>query len=216
MEKIFLIDKLDMCTDKNYARLLSSCPEQKQQEIIKKKQNNARLSSAAGYALLQHVLIQYYDVPKTTDILFTTAGKFGKPIFIDKTLPYFNLSHSQQIVALVTGEQPLGIDVERVQQDTFGIAQMFHPREAQMLRMSDDKATTFTAMWTTKEAYTKNHGLGINENILKRATFKNMSHYVYEQKKFSVMTYKDHIISVYGNNFYPASTIDVVPLTALL
>jgi 4'-phosphopantetheinyl transferase len=216
MEKIFLIEGLTTFTSSDYHRVIASVPSQKQESIGRMKQHTRRVESAAGYALLRYILVREYGLKRTTRLTFMSTGQYGKPRFVAPHLPAFNISHTTDKVVVVVDALPLGVDIERIQADTFGVAHMFHAKEQAYLRQTQHgRDAMFTSMWCLKEAYSKHQGSGITEAILRQNTFRPCTHYIYESKKLSLLSYDDHIIAVCGSHFYGENAIEVVDRAAL-
>jgi len=214
MKKIFLVDNLTQYTATDYKKLIAYVPRQKQLEIFKMKHCQGRIRSIIAYALLVRILLQYYGVPQNS-ITFTTSGRMRKPRLSAANLPEFNISHTSNKVVLVLDDAPIGIDIERIQSDTFGVGDMFHYNERMLLQHAREKARIFTSMWCVKEAYGKNCGIGINETILRQCIFLPQKHFTYDHKKISVLTYDDHIIALCGAHFYADVAIEHVRREAL-
>ena len=85
-------------------------------------------------------------------------SRFGKPTMPGG--PDFNLSHSGDKVVLLTDEQAVGVDIERIEPYSRAVAQkVFTMSErAWLAQQSTDKA--FFQLWTGKEAVMKALGLG--------------------------------------------------------
>jgi 4'-phosphopantetheinyl transferase len=100
-----------------------------------------------------------------------TRGAYGKPALArlggERTLE-FNLSHSGRVaVVALTGDTPLGVDVEELRPfpDRDAIAtRFFHRSEtAELAALRDtEKDLAFFRTWTRKEAVTKALGRGLN------------------------------------------------------
>ena len=87
----------------------------------------------------------------------------------------FSVSHSHDWVAVAVGSQPLGIDIEQVDQqadceDIAGVC--FHARERAFLRAiaREKRAEAFFDIWTRKEAVLKATGRGFSADTLRFST----------------------------------------------
>ena len=103
--------------------------------------------------------------------IFPTIAKSenGKPYFTDAPYIDFSISHSENLVSCsicISREQNpmIGIDCETIyKKDPMPIAQRFFTKnEIEMISSSEDKAKTFTKLWTKKEAYLKLLGKGLS------------------------------------------------------
>jgi 4'-phosphopantetheinyl transferase len=104
------------------------------------------------------------------DELQFAVSQFGKPILPangDEAALRFNLSHSRgAIVLAVSGAREVGVDIEERSRrvDYLGLAERFFAaKEARHLRSvpEGERADTFFAIWTLKEAYVKGIGRGL-------------------------------------------------------
>lgn len=87
-------------------------------------------------------------------------GENGKPGLKDHSL-CFNISHSGDYVVLATGEDEVGVDIERCRPYHRGVpGRFFQPEEEEWLRQqANDEA--FFYLWTGKESVMKLLGLGL-------------------------------------------------------
>lgn len=118
---------------------------------------------------LLRIILSPYLLVQPKDIQFKTQP-FGKPeldpAYHPSTL-FFNLSHSENLVAYALSEQPVGIDIEYEKDviDMTGIAKrFFHPAENHYFGPlpEEQKKTSFFQLWTAKESYQKALGLGMS------------------------------------------------------
>jgi 4'-phosphopantetheinyl transferase len=94
-------------------------------------------------------------------------GEHGKPCLAGDTDLRFNLTHSDDAVAVALCEgREIGIDVEARRDDVFaeGIARRYLPSQVAMeieRRPEVDRAGEFFRAWVRQEAYAKGRGVGI-------------------------------------------------------
>ena len=120
------------------------------------QQQIRQLAYATAYHLLAH-----HNHLNSAD-LRVQADAYGKPqahFCSDVALPYFNISHSHELISIAVSSQPVGVDVEYIctNVDTSLLAQNFCP-EADAAQLAD---AGFFAYWTSKEAVLKAHGNGL-------------------------------------------------------
>lgn len=109
--------------------------------------------SAGGELLLIHGIKKLY--PKMSIPLDITAGQHGKPQICGDI--YFNISHSGKVAVCAIASTPVGVDVERTDRQSEGVAKRcFTAAEMKMARSHG-----FAAVWTRKEAAAKADGGGI-------------------------------------------------------
>lgn len=91
---------------------------------------------------------------------------YGKPSLISHPELPFNVSHSGDWVAVISGgHAPLGVDVEKVSPIDMKIAErFFSPLESRMLAAepTEQQLETFYRLWTLKESYIKAIGMGLS------------------------------------------------------
>ncbi|MGA8491213.1 MAG: 4'-phosphopantetheinyl transferase superfamily protein [Terriglobales bacterium] len=126
-------------------------------------------------ALLRRCLAGYLGMEAHAVCFRTTAN--GKPELGGSTEPYprsnlrFNLSHTRgTTVFAVTRHRQVGVDVERIREDTnvFELSERFFSRqEVDWLRSrpASEHIPSFFSCWTAKEAYIKAHGQGLSMSL---------------------------------------------------
>ena len=91
-------DLMPILSDRDYARILNY------------RQSSDKLRFLVGRILIRTLAI------KTAGTVKVSLGIMadGKPYFVGKNMPFFNLSHSEDFVVLAFGKVPIGVDVERI------------------------------------------------------------------------------------------------------
>ena len=119
-------------------------------------------------------MIRYLTGLPETDIRY---NENGKPY--TENGPHFNISHSRDLVAGVSSEAPVGIDLEHSGRKHEGIEKrVFSPEERSLINSGADDRLCFTA-WTLKEACVKgpsSHTVGQNGDLRPDGLFKNRSY----------------------------------------
>ncbi len=108
--------------------------------------------------ILQKLLKQFHP---QTGFFEVQRGKNGKP-FIEGG-PHFSYAHSGRLHAYVIDDEPLGIDLERInsRRNYLGVAERhYHETEWQHMQTlnAQDQMNTFYQWWAQKEAWCKFHG----------------------------------------------------------
>ena len=109
-------------------------------------------------AILQKLLQQYHPSRQVFDI---KRNENGKP-YVEGG-PHFSYAHCGQFHAYVLDDEPIGIDVERIngKRNTQGIAQRhYHKTEWQQMQSlnHEDQTALFFKWWARKEAWCKHQG----------------------------------------------------------
>lgn len=90
----------------------------------------------------------------------------GKPYFIGSDV-HFSVSHSGRCAAIAVDSAAVGLDVEQLPQNDFmKLARRFyHVNELHFVEEAQDQPRAFARIWTRKEAYLKQLGIGISTDL---------------------------------------------------
>ena len=136
--------------------------KRRQEKINKLKREDDKLR-CLGAGLLIEFVKEKFGVKD--DIII---DKFGKPHF-KTTKTSFNISHSGNYVIMAVSEYNIGIDIQRMEKSNQLVAERnFHPNECAYINACEDeviKQQRFYEMWTVKEAYLKNIGIGLRKPL---------------------------------------------------
>lgn len=112
----------------------------------------------------------------------------GKPYL--KAFPnfFFNISHSEMLVAIGFSDTEIGIDTEKLRLPNFKIAERFFSADEKIY--IGDNPKHFFEVWTKKEAFLKREGTGLKFPLSSYDVIKN-------KNTFNTLTfgYKDYLIS---------------------
>ncbi|KDN10649.1 MULTISPECIES: 4'-phosphopantetheinyl transferase family protein [unclassified Gilliamella] len=113
-------------------------------------------------SILAHLLKQYCDISMLPVI---KVGDNGRPSFLEPHLPDFNISHSQDWVAVaisLEGKVGLDIEVARPRKNYLKVAKnFFADDEYQWMTKQDDTLRAFWQLWTLKESALKLYAKGV-------------------------------------------------------
>lgn len=108
------------------------------------------------YALKKHFAME------GAEIAFAT-NEYGKPFLKGVDNLYFNVSHSGDWVVCAVSDQPVGVDVEQIKENSYEIAdRFFSEKEAKAIKESEMGQELFYTYWTLKESYVKAEGKGMS------------------------------------------------------
>ncbi|MET3939259.1 4'-phosphopantetheinyl transferase [Paenibacillus sp. PvP094] len=114
---------------------------------------------------LARVILSKWTGARPGDLTFI-RNTYGKPSLISHPDLPFNVSHSGDWVAVISGgHAPLGVDVEKISPIDMTIAErFFSPLESKNLAAepADQQLETFYQLWTLKESYIKAIGMGLS------------------------------------------------------
>ncbi|OCG06986.1 hypothetical protein A9G13_08345 [Gilliamella sp. wkB178] len=113
-------------------------------------------------SILASLLKRYCAIPILPDIII---GDNNRPCFLEPKLPDFNISHSQNKVAVavsLTGKVGLDIEVARERRNYLNVAEnFFYEDEYQWIIKQPDKLSAFWQLWTLKESALKLYAKGV-------------------------------------------------------
>lgn len=119
------------------------------------KHEKDKLLCLGGAVLMTEIV----GITKESEICFNSSGKPFAPGF-----PEFNISHSGDVCVLVTGDRPVGIDIEKSDSKNLSIAErLFSDKEYEW--MSSDPVVRFHRIWTLKESLLKAAGVGLVDDL---------------------------------------------------
>lgn len=149
-----------------------------EQELLKKKSN---LSPKVKKKISKNKNCKNHWCIICSDLLIRTALSYelginldrikieidlmGKPYLLHKER-HFNLSHTDELIVLVTDDNPVGVDVERVRSfdEMQDIKNVFSSNERKKISTLSSKRQLeyFYDLWTLKESYLKAIGKGLS------------------------------------------------------
>lgn len=120
-------------------------------EINKYENSKLKEENYAAWSTLYAILKNEYQVSDFN----VRYNQYQKPYIKDL---YFNISHSNKMIAIIISNEECGIDIEYInsQKDISNLKKRFH--------ISNDDE--FYKQWTRKEAYLKKLGTGIKISSL--------------------------------------------------
>ncbi len=191
---IILKRYLNDFTDSEYSYALSLISQERQNEILAKKQESARKSSVLGEFLARKGINQLTGID-LKDIIIEKDEK-GKP-FAKGLNINFSISHSGDLVVCAISEGKIGIDCEYIREVNLKIARhFFDGLDKRFIFEIDDvqeQNIRFFKVWTAKEAYFKYLGTGITVlNSLKSIPYEEL------KENCTCETLKDYMITVYS------------------
>jgi 4'-phosphopantetheinyl transferase len=145
--------------------LLCYLPNESREAVLHLKTVKGAQRSLLGDLISRIIIGQKISVP-TQEIHFKKTTK-GKPYL--KNYPIrFNISHSGDWVVLAVAEMDVGIDVEKIRQINYRIAERFFSTHENLLldkHGGTDKLDLFFDFWTLKESFLKLLGTGLTKSL---------------------------------------------------
>ena len=128
------------------------------------------VASLLGEAIVKNVTAKKFNTSAKNIIIEKT--KTGKPYLKDFPDFYFNVSHSENAVAIAVSDKEIGIDIEFLRKPNLKVAERFFTKDEQeYIRTNPNQNTAFFEIWTKKESYYKYIGTGLNASIKKLSVF---------------------------------------------
>ena len=151
--KIVYTDKLNYDDVRGYAALL---PTERREKIDRLRFDKDKLLSLTAGLLIR---AEVGDTPLATNA-------HGKPYAVGSDR-FFSVSHSGDCVAVAADDSEIGVDVEQLTaKDDLKLAERFyHPNELAFVQNAEDHRRAFTRIWTRKESYLKQTGVGIATDL---------------------------------------------------
>lgn len=124
-----------------------------------------RVLCTKAYLLLCQGLREEYNIYKVMPSF--DYINHDKPVLREYPHIHFNLSHCKRGVMCVVDDEPIGCDIEEIEEKLdFNLCKYcFNDDEIARIRSADNPCVEFTKLWTIKEAVLKLTGEGINDNL---------------------------------------------------
>ena len=131
-------------------------PPERRQKISRLRFDSDKLLSLTAGLLIR---AEVGDLP-------LSVSEHGKPYAVGSD-KYFSVSHSKETAVIAVDDAEIGADVEQLHdKDYLRLAERFyHPNELEAVRNAEDQIRAFTRIWTRKEAYLKQLGIGIATDL---------------------------------------------------
>lgn len=148
-----------------WLKKLHTLPKSIVDHCLKFHQTEDQKRRFLGYSLLKNYLINHgFDQNELSHISY---HKNQKPFFTNLSQIHFNLSYSNELVVCAFSDQPIGIDIEKINQsinlDNF--KSVFSENIWNKIVYAPTPIETFYQYWTQMEAVIKADGLGITGPI---------------------------------------------------
>lgn len=140
--------------------------EEKKEAVNKLKKTETAMQRIIADGVLRKALSEAKGI-KPEKIIFK-YNEFGKP-YAENVDVQFSVSHSEDAVICAVSENDTGIDIEKIRDVRFKVAERFATEKE--LEYIGENTERFFEIWTLKEAYFKCIGTGLDANI-KNVSFK--------------------------------------------
>lgn len=167
--KTYAFSDFGNITDKMLCRIIKLLPDYRKSKVLKHCQTQQRKASVIAFLLLIYGLREI----GITAMPEFSYGKNGKPYLKNHPDIFFSISHCNESCMCVISNIEIGCDIQEIRPYSQDIAlRVCCEDELTVLAECDNKATLFTEMWTKKESYIKQQGLGISDDTIQINTMK--------------------------------------------
>lgn len=162
--KILLFDHPQDVTQKELHEDLLLLPEWRRNKALSFKFLIDQVLCTKAYLLLKQGLKDAYGIDCNPEFDYI---RHDKPILKGYPHIHFNFSHCKSGVLCVIDDQPIGCDIEDIEEklDLALCHFCYNDQELAEITSSPDPCVEFTKLWTKKEAVLKLTGDGINDHL---------------------------------------------------
>lgn len=140
---------------------LDTIPVEKQTALQRIRQQNLRLQSTMGRALLAYQLKKELGIDYSQ--VHEVYSEFAKPSIAEIEGVCFNISHSGGWVVCAFGKEKAGVDIEQVRPIKKRMPKLFlSPEEFMEWNNAKNCEAFFYELWVLKESYCKYTGKGLH------------------------------------------------------
>lgn len=146
--------------------LLKQLPDESRTALAKFRKPDDFQRSLLGEALARMLLSSLTGKP--AGMLPLGRTEKGKPVLMDQNELHYNISHSGDWVVVAISNHEVGIDVEKIRDPDYRIAErFFSPLELGELNglSGEARKNYFFDLWTLKESYLKLLGKGLTQSL---------------------------------------------------
>lgn len=159
MTELYIARIDELLDEKTRQRYLPTVSKTRQEKVRRRRSAAGQAASLGAGMLLRWALYQrnIFEDETVTD-------EWGKPWVKACTSLYMSLSHSGDYVVCALGDQPLGVDIQKVGPVRESVLQKCYDEgERRILQQAQgqDKERLFAWIWAQKESYMKAVGKGL-------------------------------------------------------
>ncbi len=163
MPEVFGVKIVQDFSIDRFEKILNCLPCDRVMKIKKFRKYEDSLRTLTAEVLIRTIACT--RLKKDNESIKFETGKHGKPYIPNQDDFHFNLSHSGDWVVCAVSHRPVGIDVEKIKEVDFAIAnRFFSAQEARdlFLKEGEERKDYFFNLWTLKESYIKADGRGLS------------------------------------------------------
>ena len=164
--KVLVFDDMSRATEQEVARMLPLVTPGRREQALRYKHTLGQFCCLKSWLMLQQIMEN--GEWRTGEWAYNEHGKpylctkDGCTMYEGAELPYFNISHCKEGIAVAVDDKPVGIDIEGIRRaDRDLIVRTTNEAEQAEIFGAEDSNRCFTRLWTQKEAVLKCIGTGI-------------------------------------------------------
>ncbi len=185
MTEVFLYNIPDVSEDGFY-KLLELVSLDRRTKVLRLQVKEKQIQSLVAWVLLSQVLCNRLKLEN--DSLRFAQSDNGKPYLLNCDGVYFNIAHTEGMVAVALSDKEIGIDVEKIRTRCPSLCERYFTEAEQRYVLSDEKlcAERFFEVWTRKEAFAKRSGEGLAKTLKDDRALKDETIKTFVADGFSV------------------------------
>ncbi len=181
--KYLVFDDMTECGEAAVQQLLEQVPAFRREQAMRFSHTFGRFCCLKAWQMLQE--ISDFSSQRSE----VRYKPHGKPWIAGG--PEFSISHCKCAIAVAVNDTPIGIDVEAVRAvDESLVKRTMNEEEQRQIAASADTNRAFIRLWTMKEAYLKQIGTGIVDDLQGCLQEADMS-------RFTTIEQENYIVSIY-------------------
>jgi len=166
---VVILQVLPVPTYSEFISMLHLVSKEKQKQIKQFHFFQDALCTLFGAVLVRSEI--YRTLGSYDRKLIFSTNDFGKPFLANESKFHFNISHTENYVACVIADEPVGIDIENITSINLKIAKRcFTPEEVDYVT-GTKFLYRFFEVWTKKESRLKMEGKGLSKPLSSFSVF---------------------------------------------
>jgi 4'-phosphopantetheinyl transferase len=161
--KVYALSIETELSDTIFHLLLAYTSSEKHERILKYRKKLDAVRALLSDLLVRAAIIENLEI-QNSNISFN-YNKYGKPFLNNNQKFHFNVSHSGNWVVCAIDNNPIGIDIEKIDKIDLNISNHFFSNKESIYLMNqpcEHRLSYFYDLWTLKESYIKALGCGLS------------------------------------------------------
>lgn len=185
----YAINTNEIVSMKEISEFLNIISDERRKKISKFYFVKDKVHSLFAEIILRYALWEQYSL--SSPYIEFEKAEYGKPNLANHKDIHFNIAHSGNWVLCGIGNTPLGIDVEQIREVKLSLLESIYTKEENdfiFTQSPENRQKAFYMIWTLKESYVKNVGMGLNiplNSFSFRFSESNTQFYLHGEKNHS-------------------------------